>query len=128
MRTEMNPCPHCQRPRPDEVITDGRCDWCHMEAQRELDAAAFAAWQADESWDGPLGNALRQRRNQELDRTSWMIRPDSPLSTGCIAAVTAWRRQLHRMTIDHPAPAGVEVPPCPALQYEEISDGDEAQD
>lgn len=117
------PCPICQKQkRPFEIVLAPEfeagvaCSVCVMALDtpdnRLIDLAPVA-----DSWDSEIGAQIKARRNIELDKWAWTIRPDSPLKAANIAAWADYLSQLHSLTIDFAGPQKFSFPLHPALEY-----------
>lgn len=119
---ERAPCDFCGAMRfPIELVHSGElteteddngymCSHCIDEAARL--ALSLAPVPIEELWED-----VRARRNQLLDKHSWSIREDSPLSLACKAEFLIYLRLLHRITLDYEEPALVQWPAVPELVY-----------
>lgn len=110
---ELPLCPCCSRPRPAACIVEGKCDWCRMEEQRAADAAEHAAREADESWDGLLGEHVRAERDRRLAACDWTMVADAPTDKD---AWSAYRQSLRELPTTFPVPGAVVWPEPPSNQ------------
>lgn len=112
-------CDECERERAVFLLVNGVCDICRLEAERGEGKKARA--RVGERRAAAMAD-LRGRRNVELEKWAWTVRPDSPLSAECQAEFMAWLKRLHRLTVDVKEKDVLEFvfPDPPALVYEPV--------
>lgn len=97
-----------------------RCGHCKIQEEREVQIANDREFDpASCSWDSEFGNGIKAERNALLERWSWTIRLDSPLTAECQALFVAYMKALNRLTVKYERPALALFPELPVLEYED---------